>query len=199
MALGYLDLPYQSHVVRYDDEKTPTDLCGKKMLPIMRHPGGVMNESLDIITLLDTENSLKTKDFIHSEDFKKLEELLNRVGEPIHSLAMPYWIWTPEFDSSSRRYFQKKKEAKRGPFRELLRNQNIFLNQLEPLLREIDENIKPFYKSTEFGLADILLASHLWGLYVVPEFQFSPKTHSWLQSVKEICRFNYHQDFLELI
>lgn len=199
MALGYLKLDYKSVVLPYDDEKTPIALTGKKMLPALNDGNQTINESLDIIQLIDKKNSLHVKEIIEAADFKELETFLDQLGKPIHSLAMPYWIYTAEFDQSSREYFQNKKEEKRGPFKDLLANQDIFFQQLTPLLEKLENDLNPYYNSGHFTLKDILIASHLWGLYLVPEFQFSEKIHSYLQKVKSECHFNYHQDFLGMI
>lgn len=197
MALGYLAIPYKSVVVPYNDEKTPIELTGKKMLPILKHDQGAMNESLDIMQFVDKNNKLDIKNKVSSSDFKELEELLNQLGNDIHSLAMPYWIYTPEFNESSRIYFQKKKEEKRGPFRLLVQNKDQILSSLEPNLQKLEKSLGPFYHSDHFTVFDILIAAHLWGLYIVPEFQFSPAIHKYLQAVKDLCKFNYHKDFWE--
>jgi glutaredoxin 2 len=195
MTLGLLGFQYHSKVLAYDDETTPLKLTGKKMLPIMEINQQTINESLDIMQLLDKENRLKIKEVTSDASFPEFEAYLNFLGSPVHSLAMPYWIWTPEFNPESRSYFQKKKEEKRGPFSELVKNQEIFKTKLAAEWPNLEKELKPFYKSPSFGLHDILLASHLWGLYVVPEFQFPPVIHDYLQRVKAECHFNYHQDF----
>ena len=60
MAFGHLKVPYKSVVVPYDDEKTPLDLCQKKMLPIIKWKDGkAQNESLEIIEKADQENKLQ--------------------------------------------------------------------------------------------------------------------------------------------
>ena len=199
MALGYLNLKYESKVLPYDDEVTPVKLSGKKMLPILTHEIGPMNESLDIIAFLDKTNELKVHEIIQSSSFQDTATFLNRIGSPVNSLAMPYWIFGFEFSESSRQYFKKKKEAKRGPFSELVKNQKFFSDEIAPLLKTVEENLRPFYKSSSFSFQDILIASHLWGLYVVPEFQFSEQIHQYLQTIKQHCRFNYHQDLVELM
>jgi glutaredoxin 2 len=195
MALGYLGLDYISKVLPYNDEETPQRLTGKKMLPILTMDGKNINESLDIIALVDTKDLLKVRQTMGSAEFHAFEKLLNQLGGPIHSLAMPYWIYTAEFNESSRKYFQSKKEEKRGPFKDLIKNQKMFYQELQPKLDELELSLIPFYQSEHFSLYDILLASHLWGLYVVPEFQFSAKIHLFLQRVKEICHFDYHKDY----
>lgn len=110
MALGYLNLDYKSVVLPYDDEKTPIALTGKKMLPALNDGFKTINESLDIIQLIDNKNLLRVRETIESADFKKLVLFLDQLGKPIHSLAMPYWIYTAEFNQISREYFQKKKK-----------------------------------------------------------------------------------------
>ncbi len=195
LTLGYLNIPYSSQVLRYDDELTPVQLTGKKMLPILKTKEVAINESLDIMALLDKENKLKISEKKSTDEFVSIETLLNKIGNPIHSLAMPYWIYTPEFDEKSRAYFQNKKEIKRGPFKELVHRSEEFIAELNPLLCEIETKLNPYYMSQSLGLYDILLAAHLWGLYVVPEFQFTDKVHHYLQNIKKDCRFNYHQDF----
>lgn len=195
MALGYLNLPYDSRVLPYDDEKTPISLIGTKMLPIMDLDGKAMPESLDIVAALDSTNSLQISDLQKDPHFKEFENLLTQLGTNVHNLAMPYWIWTPEFTESSRTYFQKKKEAKRGPFKQLIVKKNQFSLEMQSDLKKVEKDLQPFYRSDKFTMYDILLASHIWGLYVVPEFQFSENIHQYLQSVKKICKFEYHQDF----
>lgn len=110
-ALGLLDIPYESVVLPYNDESTPLNLTGVKMLPIWEDSSGkAINESLDIIRLVDS--SAKINFDVYENFPEEIEELLSQIGKQVHSLAMPYWIWTPEFDQQSRSYFQQKKEVK---------------------------------------------------------------------------------------
>jgi glutaredoxin 2 len=195
MTLGHLKLPYKSVVLPYDDEQTPLKLTGTKMLPIIQINGKAMNESLDIMAALDTQNLLNLRENLEKPDFLALSGLLTKLGANVHNLAMPYWIYTPEFNEVSRNYFQKKKEQKRGPFKNLVHNQSIFAKEIAIDLKEVAQDLKPFYRSDSFGPYDILLASHIWGLYVVPEFHFEERIHNYLMKVKEVTNFNYHQDF----
>ena len=196
MAFGLLKVPYKSVVVPYDDEKTPLDLCQKKMLPIVKwEDEKAQNESLDIIERADQENKLQMDLIKDDEKMKEVTELLNHFGGPIHSLCMPYWIWTPEFNTSSREYFQKKKEKTRGPFNNLIQNKEEFLKKLDPLMEELTSKLEPYYKSSSLTIFDIMIASHLWGLYVFPEYQFKEEIHAYLQKVKDQCGFDYHRDF----
>lgn len=189
MALGYLGLNWKSTVVSYDDESTPVALTGVKMLPIMKINGKAMNESLQIICKLDAENKLQNEIWGNSDEF------LNEIGNLIHNLCMPYWIWTPEFTLSSRNYFVQKKSQKRGPFHLLAQQRYDFEQKLMPILEDLTNQLKPFWNSDKLTIKDIGLASHLWGLFVVPEFRFPQELHQYLITVKHLCRFDYHQDF----
>jgi glutaredoxin 2 len=194
MGLGFLNKDYESVVLPYNDEATPVAKTSVKMLPILEVNQKAQNESLDILKSLDTKNLLKWQML----EVKKAEidDLIKRVGDPVHSLCTPYWAWTPEFDSAARAYYQAKREKKRGPFKELIKNKDSFQKELNLILNnDIEPNLQPFYKSQEFSIVDIMIASHLWGMYIFPEFQFGPKMHHYLQTVKTLTKFDYHQDF----
>lgn len=194
-VLGYLNIPFKSTVLPYNDEQTPIKLSGVKMLPILRDGNHIMNESLDIIDYLDSKNALAVKETTQTKEFEHLTDVLNKISGPLHSLAMPYWIYTAEFDAESRKYFQAKKEIKRGPFRDLLAKKNDFVIEVQSLLNNLEEDLRPYYHSEHLTLKDIVIASHLWGLYIVPEFQFTDRMNLYLQKIKEECRFDYHVDF----
>lgn len=194
MGLKFLNIPFESIVVAYDDEKTPVDLIGKKMLPIIVDDKGVAkNESLDILKEADTKNQLSWEHLTQNE--KEIDLLLTNIGNSVHNLAMPYWIWTKEFTESSRTYFEKSKSQKRGPFKDLIKNQSKYMDDINQLLNgEFSNELRPFYRSEKLTIADIMIASHLWGLYVVSEYQFPPHIHQYLQTVKKLTHFNYHED-----
>lgn len=194
MGLGFLKMTYESIVLPYDDEETPLKLTGKKMLPILEVDQVAQNESLDILKRLDVKNLLEWQLLESKND--EIDDLINKIANPVHSLCMPYWIWTPEFDEKSRQYFQSKKEVKRGPFKNLIKNKQHYLIQLTTILNdELEKNLQPFYKSHTFSIVDIMIAAHLWGMYIFPEFQFSSNVHHYLQTIKEKTNFDYHQDF----
>lgn len=194
MTLGYLNIPYDSIVLPYDDEVTPVKLTGKKILPAFEFASNdIINESLDIAKRLDTNNKLKFE--LISQHQSKIDELLNRIGSDVHSLCMPYWIYTQEFNESSRKYFQEKKEVKRGPFKNLIQNKDKYIAGLNITLSELKKDLSPYYLSSNITILDIMIASHLWGMFIFPEFQFSEKMYTYLMKVKSECHFDYHQDY----
>lgn len=194
LALGHLGVSWKSSVVPYNDEKTPLELTGKKMLPILKMNGTAINESLDIIRAVDKTNALRTE-LIDTPSFKELDAWASSVGSHVNSLAMPYWVWAPEFNEASRAYFIAKKSVKRGPF-EVLRSRRAEFET--PVLLELEryqDRLKPFWNSQSMTIQDIVLAAYLWGLFAVPEFRFPQPWHEYLMRIKENCRFQYHADY----
>ena len=81
-------------------------------------------------------------------------------------------------------------------FHKLIQNKEAHLSELDTILKEVERKIDGFYNGEDqMSILDIMLASHIWGMYVFPEFQFSPKLHDYLQRVKALCHFEYHEDF----
>ena len=193
MALNYLNIPFESRVLSYDNEVLPVQLSGKKMLPIVVFSDGkVMNESLDIIEFADKNGSLFKN--VNSEQINNVSELTSVVGSYLHPLAMPAWLNTLEFIGPSRDYFRLKKEKKRGPFADLLKNEVQLKNELIKFFQEMEipEN---FISGDYLTILDIMLASHLYGVYVLSDFSVPLKIHLYLQRVRKICKFNYHEDY----
>ncbi len=197
LAANHLGIDYDTKLVRYDDETTPMKLAGAKMLPIwVNENGNGVNESLDIIALIDTENRFKTKETVGTPEWKEFEQLIGKISGYVHNIAMPHFIYTKEFDDKSREYFQNKKEQKRGSFEVLIKNRGLFEKEMQEYLQQIQKAIGDgYYQSKELRLHDIIIASHLWGMYLVPEFQFSEKLHAYLQKVGAECQFNWQEDF----
>jgi glutaredoxin 2 len=195
MALGYLNLSYESRVLPYHDEQTPVALTGKKMLPIAVIDGKAQNESLDIIKGLDVRGQLNWSPASELQEFE--QNVLAPIGSLVHSLAMPHWIWTPEFDTKSRQYFQSKKELKRGPFAALERQWEKFASELNTFLHNHPELLRLQGENGKLSIKEIMLAAHLWGCYIVPEFQFAPEWHNYLQQIKKRTKFNYLKIFQE--
>ncbi len=195
MALKYLNIEFKTLLLNYDDEETPLKLIGKKMLPILVDSSGIARpESLDIIEHFDSADKLQVKSYKKSPTKEEFEAMLTSLSKDVHNLAMPHWIYTKEFNSKSRSYFQKKKEIKRGPFSKLVLNRLEYETRMNTLLSKLSYDFIPFYKSEILTIKDIMIAAQLWGLYSVPEFQFSPHLHSYLQNIKKLTHFNYQED-----
>ncbi len=198
MALGFLGLPYRSIILPYDDEKTPMQLIGKKMLPIMMIDGTPMAESLDIVRRIDTDDRLSTSAALaDATAWSELEAIVRRLSENVHALAMPHWVWTAEFTPAARNYFIAKKSLKRGPFAKLVARRTEFESALMSDLRTLSVHLRPFWDGDRFTIKDVAIAAQLWGMYVVPEFRFSQEWHDYLMAIKNLCHFEYQAGFWE--
>lgn len=194
-AASFLKKEYQSTVLSYADELAPVELTGVKMLPIWKDETKTLNESLDIITYLDRDNQLRC-DLLQDQGLlKKINDMLDELAGPVFKLCMPYFVWTPEFDQNSRAYFLKKKEAKRGPFNELLKQRDLLETQVQDQLLKLEDQIDGFFYGDQLTVIDLMIASHLWGLYTVPEFRFSDKWNQYLQKIKTLTGFDYFVDY----
>jgi glutaredoxin 2 len=173
---------------------------GKKMLPIVRFPEGrLRNESLDIIEASDTENLLASHNFQKTARQSTIDSVISSFSTALFNLAMPFYALSGEFSAADRKYFLEKKSAKRGSFEELLKRGDQYRIETNLLLQEIEKYLTPFFESTKIRIEDIMLASHLWGLYMVPEFRFSDKIHLYLQDVKNECHFRAWDGYGEFL
>lgn len=191
MALGFLNIAYNSVLLPYADEATPVKLTGKKMAPIIQRADATfMNESLDIIKYLDPANKIKQSS---SQDaFVNL--WLEQISKPLFNLLMPYYLHGIEFSDVDKKYFQQKKEIKRGPFSELVKKRKQFGLEIDSYLSQILPKLNPYIDGDSFTLQDIILSAHLWGLYLAYDYRISDPLHRYLQLVAKTCNFNYDYD-----
>ncbi len=196
LVLDYLNIPYNSVLLPYADEATPIKFTGKKMAPIIKkHDGTFMNESLDIIAYLDVDKKLelKTNDQANSQIF--LLHWIDQISKPLFNLLMPYYLQGIEFSEEDRKYFQNKKEIKRGPFRELVKKRDQFSAEIDSYVQIMLPKLQPFFDGTKISLLDIILTSHLWGLYLAYNYRVNEKLHQYLSLVTEKCNFEYDRDW----
>lgn len=193
MAFNYLKVEFDSRVLAYDNEELPLKLSGVKMLPIVTFNDGTnKNESLDIIKSIN--GSSKLFEDITNVEIVNVEKTLVEVGKVLHPLAMPAWLNTPEFVGSSKEYFRLKKEKKRGPFSELIKKEDELKSNLTLFLSSM--KIEPqFLNKKKISILDIMLTSHLYGLYVLCDFNIPANIHDYLQLIRNECSFKYHEDY----
>ena len=91
--------------------------------------------------------------------------------------------------------FQNKKGGKVGSFKSLFLKRETYKRKIPSLSNLVLENLKPYFDSGELTIKDILIASHLWGLYIVPEVHLPERLHNYLQKIATETSFIYHEDF----
>ncbi len=119
MIFGLHQHPCEVTFLANDDEATPTELIGKKMLPILVKPEGTaMGESLDIIAYVEQLLTPKLA-AVRSE---ALAGWLEKINGYVNRLLLPVLPTTDFAEFSSQRardYFTNKKQAFIGDFTEL--------------------------------------------------------------------------------
>lgn len=196
LTFGALKIPYESKIIPNADEKTLLKLSGKKMVPIIT--GGHLNpqqsfldESLDIMRHLDKDNLLGTEHILkNTAHFQETELVLNRLGGDVFPLGKIFWPYMMEFKEEDRNYFIQKKNKSR-PYQDIIACKQ---KHEEALLSSLQELENYFHPPETLSYRDILIAAHLWAIYLVPEFRPPEKVHYYLQDIKKKTEF----DFLEL-
>ncbi|EIV2911340.1 glutaredoxin 2 [Serratia bockelmannii] len=138
MIFGLKRLPIRLVTLLNDDETTPFNLIGKKMVPILiKDNGEAMPESLDIVRYVD---GLDGKPVLTGRTNPAIAEWLQRVGGYSVKLLLPR-IAHADFEefatASARQYFIDKKQASIGDFAEHLANSADLIAQLEADLQTL--------------------------------------------------------------
>ena len=115
MALGLKNVKHSLYFMANDDVKTPTDLVGKKIAPILQWEDIIMPESLDIVRYLDQDDRLgptgMIAPFTGRQDLKVWQI---GVKDLLRNLLTPRYVATgllPEFQQMDSRLFYIKKRA----------------------------------------------------------------------------------------
>ena len=180
---GYL---YTEKTLTYDDISTPTGIYGKKVLPfIIKEDGGVLGESLDILSYLD---NLDNNPILQSNKLtESVEQAMSEIRPNANKLYKPRMINTDinDFASSAAiEYYENKFANKIGAsFASLMEQTDELLPSVQAGLDKISEllpNATNFYKEG-FSMADIHLFPSLRNLTVVKELNFADRLKEYLE------------------
>ncbi len=173
---GLSGIELDKQILLNDDEKTPIDLIGQKILPIFQFSDAsgkkhVMGESLDIIKILSQNDGI---DLIHSEkDDELIANFWRDLSLPVYSLAMPRWVKLSfiEFSTpSSVDYFVTKKTQSIGDFQTALDKTEYWKKEVLNRLG----NYQTFFevlKKQPNSYAALLVFSYLVGLTCVKDLK----------------------------
>ncbi|OOF51675.1 glutaredoxin, GrxB family [Rodentibacter genomosp. 1] len=187
MIFGLKNLPFELVILANDDEITPTDLVGKKVVPILvKEDGTAMPESLDIVRYVDEYFGEK----MLSEQLRpEIEEWVKTVSRYYNHLLIPRFVKMDlaEFKTQSEvDYFTKKKTESIGDFQQNLDETANYLVRLHQDL----ENLVPLIKSPSslndgISLEDIIVFPMLRNLTCVRDIQFPPEVAAYLEKMSE--------------
>ena len=198
MIFGLKDVPVELEYLENDDEKTPVEMIGVKMLPIFKDEEGVtMSESMDIVDYIDTHFYPKV---IQSLFNTKVSSWLSENSTFIYKLCMPRWSRTemPEFLTySARQYFTKKKEARIGNFEEHLVLTNEYLDLLSQTWDSLVVGNEEFFDidSRPIQLGDIHLFASLKCLTIVKDLEFPPIVIDYMNHLSVVSKVPLNYKF----
>ena len=170
-----------------DDEATPTQMIGKKMVPILQEDDGrSMPESMDIVRYIDGADGAPL--LLGPSGDSPLDDWLEESREYIYPLCMPRWADAPleEFaTASARAYFITKKEHMIGPFAEhlqcspaLIKYANEHLRKLEPLIASTEA-----VRGKALSEDDIHLFAALRSLSIVKGIVYPKRVEVYRQTI----------------
>jgi len=197
MIFGYKNIGFEMITLLNDDEKTPIDMIGSKMVPILTlEDGSHMPESLDIIQKID---SMTDQTFLSGEKFDfNLDVWLQEARGYLYPLAMPRWvqIGLEEFQTvSALNYFKQKKEDYIGSFDEHLQKTAEYTQKAEDHLEKLElllPDSGDFYLGDKASINDIHLFPTLRSLSVVKDLDFPAKVYAYMKKQEKFSKVNLH-------
>ena len=211
-ALGLKNVKHEVVFMANDDFATPTELCGKKIAPILEIPGtdGAepfrMTESMDIVDLFEADEKYGPTNFIGAKtDRADIKEWQKKTKDLLRLLHRPRYMMAalPEFhQEDSRDYFVsshpvppfEKPEWKADDFgmqrrwdafEEAYAKTDELLPQLNDALAELEDIIFCEEYCTEGGISmdDVDLWARLRSVTLVKGAKFGPKTTKYLENL----------------
>ena len=195
MIFGFKKVDLELICLPNDDEKTPQSMIGVKMVPILQLENSqFMPESLDIISHIDQEDG---QPLLSEKTDNRLSKWMNKNNTLCYELAMPRWVQASleEFKSlQARNYFQKKKEAYIGPFKDCLRKSPELIQEMSKELKILEsffDSSRAFFNG-DLSLDDFHLFASLRSLSIVKNLSFPKKTSYYSQKISEMTNIPLH-------
>ena len=195
MIFGFKKRSIKLICLSNEDEKTPISMIGVKMVPILEiKKGDFMPESMDIVSYID---KLDPPPAVSFKEDKWLSIWLAANSQLCYQLAMPRWIKAPleEFQTQKARdYFQNKKEAYIGSFREQLEESASLIEEMKEQLQELEKHLQKDHEFFSGNLSsnDFHLFAFLRSLSIVKGLSFPDKTHRYVERLSKLSNIPLH-------
>lgn len=192
MIFGLKNLPVELKVLANDDDATPTQLVGQKVVPILvKDDGTAMPESLDIVRYVDAHCGEKVLLDAVRED---VNEWLNALGKIVQKLTTVRFTQLPlgEFKTQSAiTYFTAKKTAALGDFAENIAKTPEYLAELAPKLAQLESLLKSENAlNGTLSMEDILVFPILRNLTCVQGMVFPAKVQAYVENMARAAKVN---------
>jgi glutaredoxin 2 len=179
-----------------DDVETPTQMIGKKMVPILqKEDGSYMAESMDIIHYIDANYG--GAPIVKGATNTKVAEWLEQSRVYVNKLAMPRWVKAPleEFRTEgARKYFTQKKEASIGSFDEHMQHSDALKEQANEHLEALEMLIvSPEAINGELSEDDFHVYAKLRSLSIVTGLHYMPKVQAYRTRMETMSQVELHE------
>ncbi|UEA17328.1 GrxB family glutaredoxin [Pasteurella canis] len=194
MIFGLKELDVKMNVILNDDEVTPTNLVGKKVVPILiKEDGEAMPESLDIVNYIDTHYGIP---ILRKDVRPEVETVLKDITSYSNYLLMPRFIKldVPEFATQSAiDYFTKKKTEYVGDFAQHMSKTDEYLSRLKLDLDKLESLvIGGTSLNQSLSLEDILVFPILRNLTCVKGLKFPEKIDNYVKKMSALSKVNLY-------
>ncbi|GJH43150.1 GrxB family glutaredoxin [Pasteurella canis] len=194
MIFGLKELDVKINVILNDDEVTPTNLVGKKVVPILiKEDGEAMPESLDIVNYIDTHYGTP---IVQKDVRPEVEAVLKDITSYSNYLLMPRFIKldVPEFATQSAiDYFTKKKTEYVGDFAQHMSKTDEYLSRLKLDLDKLESLvIGGTSLNQSLSLEDILVFPILRNLTCVKGLKFPEKIDNYVKKMSALSKVNLY-------
>lgn len=178
-----LGITLEEVIVDYHDEKTPTGLIGKKMVPILiKDDGSIMAESDDIAAyFLSIAQSNEPR-----QPRQATQDWQQRAFPTLIRIGYPRWpeLDLPEFaTAASRQAWIAKKQTPELNFAELLESTPTTVQHVEALLTVTEAKLNIHDHQAEIPLVDqAIYFSLLRGYSCEASIRWPEKLYRWLET-----------------
>lgn len=188
MIFGLRGIGFEHIILANDDETTPVNLIGKKMVPILvKKDGSAMGESLDIVRYIDQLSGQQLDPAIRPE----VSQWLQTLRSYNHHLIMPRAIrlGLAEFATQSAiDYYTEKKTAIVGDFTENLARTPQYIDYLNTDLATLAELVKsPVALKGHLSMEDIEVFSTLRLLTAVRGVLWPDNVRTYMETLSARC------------
>lgn len=192
MIFGLKNIPVELNVLQNDDEATPTQMIGQKMVPILQKDDSrYLPESMDIVHYVDNSDG---KPLLTGKRNPAIEEWLRKVNGYVNQLLLPRFAKSAfdEFSTpTARQYFIRKKEASSGSFDNHLAHSAGLIKKIGDDLRSLDKLIvQPNAVNGELSEDDIHLFPLLRNLTLVAGIHWPTKVADYRDNMAKQTQVN---------
>ncbi|OQS03333.1 glutaredoxin [Thraustotheca clavata] len=192
MIFGLKGIPVDLVFLANHDEDTPIGLVGKKVVPILETPEGVvMPESMDIVKYVDANYGEKVILAESDPSRTDLKAWIKDSADCMRNLYHPRFHATlfAEFAfQASRDYYKTKKEKTIGPFEDAIAKSPEYLAELNTYLVQLESMLKkPHSVNETLSYDDIDLFGRLRGLTIIKGIEWPPKLQEYIMYMSTVC------------